>query len=146
MPPVDRAHLVVEVEGEQFGLDAGRVETVVPYRNLTPIPGRPAPFAGALNHRGELLPVVHLASVLGRRPRVDPQRSVIAVVAWGDAIVGLLAEGAVGLMPPTERARLARVLGRWDGPFLEHTLEAEGRRVHVLDLDALLDDLARRLS
>ena len=145
MSPVERAYLVVEVEGEQFGFETDRVETVVENRALTPIPGRPAPFIGALNHRGALLPVVHLASMLGRSPRIDPLRSVIAVVAWEAALAGLLVERAFGLLTPTERTRLARVLGRWDGPFLQHTLEAEGRRIHILDLDALLGDLTRRL-
>jgi chemotaxis signal transduction protein len=143
--PAARSYLVVGVEGEEFGLDTERVRTVVEYREPTPIPGRPGPFAGALNHHGELLPVAVLAGLLGRTPRLDPLRSVIVVVNWEDALLGLLVERTQGLLTPVERSRLAHVLGRWEGPYLEHTLETEGRRVHVLDLDALLADLARRL-
>ncbi|GAB4248066.1 chemotaxis protein CheW [Deferrisoma sp.] len=137
--------LVVEVDGERFGLPADRVNTVVGYEEPVPIPGRPKPFLGALNHHGELLPVVHLASVLGLKPRVDPLRSVVAVVDWEDGILGLLVERAQGLVTPLARARVAQVLGRWDGPFLDRTLEVEGARIHVLDLDALLRDLAERV-
>jgi len=139
------SYLVVGVEGEEFGLDVGRVRTVVEYREPTPIPGRPGPFVGALNHHGELLPVAALASLLARTPRLDPVRSVIVVVGWEDALLGLLVERTHGLLTPVDRSRLAHVLGRWDGPYLAHTLETEGRRVHVLDLDALLADVARRL-
>lgn len=144
-PATAHSYLVVAVEGEEFGLDARRVHTVVEYREPTPIPGRPGPFVGALNHHGELLPVVALAGLLGRTPRLDPIRSVIVVVGWEDALLGLLVERTQGLLTPVERARLAHVLGRWEGPFLDHTLETEGRRVHVLDLDAMLTDVARRL-
>jgi len=90
--------------------------------------------------------VVALASLLRRKPRLDPLRSVIVVVGWQDAILGLLVERTHGLLTPLEqRMRLSHVLGRWDGPYLRHTLETEGRRIHVLDLDALLSELARRL-
>ncbi|GAB4272831.1 MAG: hypothetical protein Kow0092_28030 [Deferrisomatales bacterium] len=145
MEPAGRSYLVVEVEGEQFGFDLARVRTVVEHREPTPLPGCPGPFLGALNHHGELLPVVPLAALLGREPRVDPVHSVIAVLDWEDSLLGVLVERAHGLLTPLERTRLAHVLGRWDGPYLLHTLEAEGRRIHVLDLDCLLEDLKRRL-
>ena len=142
----EASYLVVEVDGERFGLDTGRILTVTEYRQPEPIPGRPAPFLGALNHRGELLPVVHLASVLGRRARVDPLRSVVVVVGWEDGLLGILVERTHGLLTPLARVRTAQVLGRWDGPFLERTLEAEGQRIHVLDLEALLAHVAERVA
>ena len=140
-----RSYLVVAVEGQEFGVDAARVQTVVEYRDPVPIPGRPGPFVGALNHHGDLLPVVHLATLLRARSRLDPVHSVIVVLDWEDALVGLLVERAQGLLSPLERTRLAHVLGRWDGPHLLHTLETEGRRIHVLDIDSLLADLTERV-
>ncbi|MBI5015746.1 MAG: chemotaxis protein CheW [Deltaproteobacteria bacterium] len=140
-----RPCLLVAVEGERFGIDTERIRTVVEYRRLTPIPGRPRPFVGALNHHGELLPVVALASLLGRKARLDRDRSAIVVLDWEDAVLGLLVERTHGLLTASDRARPARVLGRWDGPHLAQTLELEGQRVHVLDVDSLLADVARRL-
>lgn len=145
MDPVNRPCLVVAAEGERFGIDTVRIRTVVEHRKLTPIPGRPPPFLGALNHHGELLPVVHLATLLGRKPRVDRTRSVVVVVDWEDALLGLLAERSHGLLTSLDRARPAQVLGRWEGPHLAQTLDVEGQTVHVLDLDSLLADVARRL-
>ncbi len=145
MDPAGQTYLVVGVEGEQFGFDLARVRTVVEYRRPTPIPGRPSPFLGALNHHGELLPVAALATLLGRRARVDPVQSAIVVFRWEDALLGLLVEQARGLLSPLERTRLTHVLGRWDGPYLRHTLETEGQRIHVLEFDELSADLARKL-
>ena len=139
------SYLVVEVGGEEFGLAVEQVETVIGYRPTTPIPGRPGPFLGALNHHGELLPVAPLATLLGQKPRLDPERAVIVVLQWQDALLGLAAERALGLLTPLDRTRLTHVLGRWDGPHLLHTLETEGRRVHVLDLAGLCDELAERI-
>ncbi|HSH69392.1 MAG TPA: chemotaxis protein CheW [Deferrisomatales bacterium] len=139
------SYLVVEVGGEEFGLAVEQVATVIDYRPTTPIPGRPGPFLGALNHHGELLPVAPLATLLGQPPRLDPERAVIVVLRWQDALLGLAAERALGLLTPLDRTRLTHVLGRWDGPHLLHTLETEGRRVHVLDLAGLCAELAERI-
>lgn len=137
-----RPYLMVGVDGEMFGLDVGRVRTVLEYREPIPLPGRPLPLLGALNHHGNLLPLAPLATLLGRVFTLDPLRSVIVVVGWEDSLLGLVVETAEGLVSPPEGTRLTHVLGRWDGPYLEHTLETEGRRIHVLDLDTLLADLA----
>ena len=142
--PVE-AYLVLGVEGERFGLDARRLETVVEYSVPAPLPGRPEPFTGALAHRGELLPVVPLAALVGLKARVEPVRSAIAVLGWEDGLLGLAAERTHGLMVPDEGCRVTRVLGRWNGPYLRHTVEVDGERVHVLDLDSLLNQLAGRL-
>jgi purine-binding chemotaxis protein CheW len=139
------SYLVVEVGAEEFGLDVERVETVIDYHTTTPIPGRPGPFLGAINHHGELLPVAPLATLLGQKPQLDPERAVIVVLQWEDAHLALAAERAHGLLTPLDRTRVTHVLGRWDGPHLRHTLETEGRRVHVLDLDGMLGDLAERI-
>ena len=139
------SYLVVEVGGEEFGLEVERVETVIDYQDTTPIPGRPGPFLGALNHHGDLLPVAPLATLLGQKPRLDPERSVIVVLQWQDAQIGLAADRAHGLLTPLDHTRVTHVLGRWDGPHLRHTLESEGRRVHVLELDGMLGELAERI-
>jgi chemotaxis signal transduction protein len=139
------SYLVVGAEDEEFGLDVRRVQTVVEYREPTIIPGRPGPFTGALNHHGDLLPVVPLTALLGVVPRFAPSHAFIVVLSWEDALLGVLVERAQGLLTPMERTRLVHVLGRWDGPHLLYTLETDGRRVHVLDVDALLAELAQRL-
>lgn len=145
MDAPSQSYLVVEVGDEEFGLEVGRVETVIDYRLTTPIPGRPGPFLGALNHHGELLPVAPLATLLGQKPRLEQERAVIAVLAWEEAVIGLAADRAHGLLTPLDRTRVTHVLGRWDGPHLRHTLETEGRRVHVLDLESMLGELAERI-
>ncbi len=146
MAPVPGAHyLAVEVDGEAVGIDVRRVRTVAEYRETAPIPGRPGPFLGALNHYGELLPVVFLATLLGREPRFEPTDGVIAVVDWEDGVVGFLVERCRGLVTAGDGTRRAEVLGRWAGPFFAHTVEVDAERLHVLDIEALLADLARRI-
>lgn len=149
MEPSDEASppcLVVEVEGERFGIETGRIRTVIGYSRPTPIPGRRSPFIGALTLHGELLPVAPLAVLLGWKPRVDPIRSAVVIVDWDDALLGLLVDRTHGLLTPVDRVRVSQVLGRWEGPHLAHTLEVESRSVHVLDLDSLLADVSRRLE
>jgi chemotaxis signal transduction protein len=139
------AYLVAGVEDERFGLEARRVETVFEYRSPVPLPGRPEPFSGALTHQGELVALAPLAALLGLKPRLETGRAAVAVLRWEDGLLGLALERTHGLAVPGEGARLARVLGRWEGPYLRQTLEVDGERLHLLDLDAIMADLACRI-
>lgn len=139
------AYLIVRVDGQEFGFAVNRVQTVIETREVTPIPGRPKFFAGALNHHGELLLVAPLAPLLDRHSDGKLNYSIIVVVKWDDALVGLQVESALGLLTQMDHIRVAHVLGRWDGPYLVNTLEVEGRRIHVIDLESLLQDLSGRL-
>jgi chemotaxis signal transduction protein len=139
------AYLVAGIEGERFGIDARQVETVLEYRAPDPLPGRPEPFTGALTHEGELVAVAPLATLLGVKPRLELGRAAIAVLRWEDGLVGLSVERTHGLVAPGDDSRVARVLGRWAGPYLKETIELDGERVHLLDLDALLGELAGRI-
>ncbi len=138
--------LIVGVDGEKFGLEAARLETVIEHRAVEPIPGRPGAFIGALNHHGELLPVVPLAALLGRPVRLEPGRAAIAILGWEDAVVGLAVERTFGLLVPGDLSREARVLGNWEGPHLDWTADVDGERFHLLDTDSLLAELGRSLS
>jgi len=139
------AYLIVSVAGEEFGFAVDRVQTVIESRELTPIPGRPKFFAGALNHHGELLLAAPLAPLLGRTDEDKGTFAAIVVVKWDDALVGLQVDRALGLLTHLDKVRQAHVLGRWDGPYRINTMEVDGRRIHVIDLESLLQDLSGRL-
>jgi chemotaxis signal transduction protein len=138
--------LIVGLEDERFGIDTTRIRSVAEYRTPAPIPGRPRLFLGALNHHGELLPVAALAALLGRRLRLDPPRSAIVILDWEDGLLGLLVERTYGLLTSPDGIRLSHVLGCWQGPHVSQTLEADGRNIHVLDVDSLLAALAGSLG
>lgn len=97
--PVDTVELVVLTLGsERYGVDAGRVREVRPLAELTPVPGTPAFWAGVVNVRGTLHPVLDLRRYfdLSRADAGDEAKKVVLVAAAGLA-VGLMVEDASGV-------------------------------------------------
>jgi purine-binding chemotaxis protein CheW len=118
------------VGADRYAVELTRVCEVVRGPGLTSLPGAPASVLGVMNLRGEVVPVLDTAALLGtgRIPRAD-----FAAVADLDAgLAALAADGepaTVALGEPAGPSVLEAGLGRFavgDGV------------VALLDLDALL--------
>ncbi len=65
---------------EVFGINILKVKEIIEYCELTPIPRMPSFICGALNLRGQVVPVVDLALRLDKKVTEVSQRSCIVVV------------------------------------------------------------------
>lgn len=138
--PLDTVELVVLTVGsERYGVDADRVREVRPLAELTPVPGTPPCWAGIVNVRGSLHPVLDLRWYLGL-PRADGDRAEKVVLAAAAGLtVGLMVEDASGV-----RSVPADAIG----PPLGGASEAVSATVRgvtddllaILDVEALLAD------
>jgi len=137
--PVEAVELVVLAVGaERYGVDAGKVREVRPLGELAPVPGAPPFWAGVVNVRGTLYPVLDLRRYFDLGPAGDQARKVVLVAGAGLA-VGLVVEDASGVL---------RVPVDAIGPSLEGASEVVGATVRgvtddllaILDVEALLAD------
>ena len=130
-----------------FGLDTALVGEVVSIDEHIPVPLAPPAIHGIFNLRGEPLPLVSLAEVLGIAPTVSQAKTKTAMVLRsGDLAAGLsidrveaiLSTDRGTLTPPTNAAEDSIVLG-----FLEITTEKMSSVVSVLDPTNLLEKLSQ---
>jgi purine-binding chemotaxis protein CheW len=139
--PADTLELVVLTLGpERYGVDSRRAREVHPLADLAPVPGTPPFWAGIVNVRGTLYPVLDLHRYL-ELPEVDAgeRQKKVVLVSGSKLTVGLLVDDAPGIR---------RVPATDVGPPLGGTSEAARRIVRgvtddlltVLDVDALLSD------
>jgi purine-binding chemotaxis protein CheW len=114
--------ICVEVAGSAYGLAVADVQEVIGYRTPTRLFHAPAALAGITSLRGEVLPIIDLASLLegegaATRPVAIEPRVVVVREAAGarrragfkvDALLGLrdMAPSAVREVPPAVSARL----------------------------------------
>jgi purine-binding chemotaxis protein CheW len=134
--------LVVVVLGpERYGIDIRSVREVQPLHGLTSVPGVPAWWAGVVNIRGTLYPV------LDPRPRLslpaqaeaEAEERKVVLVRNGGVYVGLLVDDAPGV---------SRVPAREIRPPLAGTVDADRPMVRgvtpdlltILDVGAMLND------
>ncbi|MEA2168964.1 MAG: purine-binding chemotaxis protein CheW [Solirubrobacteraceae bacterium] len=81
---------------EHYALSIHEVHEVADLGEVTPLPGAPRPFLGVRNLRGEVLPVIDLAGLLGVEAAGPPERVVVAQT--GAFRAGLAVEAVVGVV------------------------------------------------
>jgi purine-binding chemotaxis protein CheW len=121
----DSGVICVEVAGSAYGIAVADVQEVVGYRPLTRVFHAPRALAGVTNLRGEVLPVIDLASLLhgDQEARAEPAEPRVVVVrerAGAKRRVGLKVDALLGLRevpasgcidaPPAVQARLGDLL------------------------------------
>src|SRR5436190_24269224 len=96
-------HVCVVAGGEHYALPVDGVLEVAEVTQVTPVPGAPAAILGVANLRGQIIPVVDLALLLGLRARYAPARIVVAEQAGRRAGLAVETVTDVGLVDePTE--------------------------------------------
>jgi purine-binding chemotaxis protein CheW len=126
---VSGVNVRVRVGQEHYALPVDRVLEVAELGDLTPVPGSPPEVLGVRNLRGQVIPVLSLASVLGLAAE-DPLRIVVA--EHGDRRAGLAVDAIVdvGELPePSEQV---------DSPYMVAAALVDGTLVGFLDVDAIL--------
>lgn len=84
----DRLALITfSLANECYGIPIQYVREVCNQTEITPLPGAPEPFLGIVNFRGELLPVVELACLLGSSGRCA--RETFRILALGESTTEL---------------------------------------------------------
>jgi purine-binding chemotaxis protein CheW len=86
--------VVFFLEGELFALPAAQITEIVRPLDFTPLPNSPAWLHGIANLRGEIISVLNLSKICGRRGAADSPKSRFIV---------LKARGATAVAFPVDR-------------------------------------------
>lgn len=97
--------VVLLLGGEQYGVDISYVREIRQLETLTPLPGTPAFWAGLVNVRGRLYPVLDLARYLALPDTVPVQAGFLVLVAAANLDVALLVDDK----PEVRRLRQAEL-------------------------------------
>jgi len=132
--------VVLAVGPERYGLDTGHVVEVQALSGLARVPGLPPVWAGIVNLRGTLWPVLDLRRYLSLPEPGEPGGPrKVALVAGAGLTVGLLVDDALG----TARVPVSRIgpplLGAQGAPHGE-VMGVTEDLLTVLDAENLLAD------
>jgi chemotaxis signal transduction protein len=127
---VSRLHVRVRVADEHYALAVEDVLEVAELGDVTPVPGAGAAVLGVRNLRGQVLPVVDLATVF-ELPRTQPERIVIA--EQGGLRAGLAVDAVDGVEELPEASEEV------DSRHLAGAALADGALVGVIDVGSVLE-------
>jgi purine-binding chemotaxis protein CheW len=120
----------VLVADEHYALPVADVLEVAELGDVTPVPGAGAAVLGVRNLRGQVLPVVDLATVF-ELPPAHPERIVIA--ERGGLRAGLAVDAIDGVEELPEASEEV------DSRYLTGAALADGALVGVIDIESVLD-------
>jgi len=90
--------VVLKLDQERYGIPIEVVREILPFSEITPVPGTPDFFAGFMNVRGELVAVTSLRRFIGKSEPEGPRSSKILVVASEEGgIQGLIADDVTSI-------------------------------------------------
>jgi chemotaxis signal transduction protein len=106
------AYVRIKVGAEAYAVPVGHVLEIAELGTVTPVPGTPAPVLGLRSLRGQLLPVVDLAALLGVARTAAPARLLVTEAAGQRAGFAIDEVTEVGEMPePTEETSSSLLAG-----------------------------------
>jgi purine-binding chemotaxis protein CheW len=78
--------------GHLFGIEVVKVQEVLRYQRMTPVPLAPPDVAGLINLRGQIVTALDLRSRLGLPPRPDDRLPMNVVVRTPEGSLSLLVD------------------------------------------------------
>jgi chemotaxis signal transduction protein len=127
-------HVRVRAGGERYALAVTDVTEVGELGEVTPVPGSAPEVLGLHNLRGQVVPVVDLAAMMGLGDRGELSRVVIA--ESGNRRAGLAVEAVEGIEAVPEPSEDSA------SPLLSGAVLVDGELVGIVQTGALLDTLA----
>ncbi len=128
--------LVLEIGAVRFGLDATRVREVQRAAALAPMPETGAAVEGAMNLRGELVPVIDLRQLIGQTPKSMALTDHFVVFATASRTAAVRVDRAVELVQvdvcSAETGDVAEL------KYVSQAVRVRDEFVHVLDAERLL--------
>jgi len=126
---VSAVHLVTRVRDERYAFPVTTVREVARDLEVTPVPGAPAAVRGVHNLRGEVVPILELATLLGLG---DGAAACVIVVEDAGRRAGLTVDELLDVR------QLPGELEAAEAPLVGSVL-VDGDLVGVLDVRAILD-------
>ncbi|MFA0888292.1 MAG: chemotaxis protein CheW [Synergistales bacterium] len=135
--------VVLKLDQERYGIPIEVVREILPFAEITPVPGSPDFFAGFMNVRGELVAVTSLRRFIGKADPAEARSSKILVVSSESGVVqGLIADDVTSIedVPLDSLQPVEDGANRYGFPkgFVRGVAVAADRLVVVLDVERLL--------
>lgn len=138
------SNIVVFGLGEQkYGVPIEQVREIMPFMQVTPVPGTPACFEGFLNVRGELISLVNLRLFIGMEALTDLEEAQILIICSEEGSVqGMLVDEVISIteiswdeLQPLEEKTVGK---GFDRDLLKGVVETPQGLVVILDVEEIM--------
>ena len=127
--------------GLYLGVEVKRVQEVLRYREMTPVPRAPQAVRGLINLRGQVLACLDISGDLGLPPRPLEERNQFVVLQGESAELALCVDKVTGIrrLPPERIQKGDLILSGEMTRYAAGVLEGEDGALFVLSVAAVFE-------
>jgi purine-binding chemotaxis protein CheW len=132
-----RQFCTFRLDGHFLGVEVERVQEVIRYQEMTPVPLAAAAVSGLINLRGQIVTAVDLRQCLGMPPRAAGKLPMNVVVRANERAVSLLVDeiGDVLDVPGDSFEQSPTTLDKVDRSLFTGVYKLDDKLLLVLDTD-----------
>ncbi|WP_299967759.1 chemotaxis protein CheW [uncultured Roseobacter sp.] len=133
-------HLAFDLGGQSYAIDISTVREIRGWTEPSGMPNTEPHVMGVINLRGDVLPLLDLASKLGLKTPEINERSVIIVVQAKEVTVGLLVDSVSDIITPADEdmQQPPEAATKSGDCYVSALTLIEDDVIRILDLNALL--------
>jgi purine-binding chemotaxis protein CheW len=135
-------YIVIKIGEEQYGIDISFIDNIVRMQSITRVPHVQPYFAGVINIRGEVVPVMSLRVKMGLEPdEYTSKTRIIIVKSESNASVGLIVDEVREVVTLDERT-IDEVIrdSKVDETYINGIGKNGDTLISLLDLNAVISD------
>ncbi len=142
-PFMDTKCLVVKIGSKEYGIDILQIREIVRHEAITSIPSAPGYFAGVINLRGAVIPIIDLAARLSAPASAPTDKTcfiITEIEAEGkELLAGLMVDvvSQVVDFPACQIEEVPRVVPDPSFAFLNGLGKVESRVIPLLNVDRI---------
>ena len=135
-------YIVIKIGDEQYGIDISYIDNIVRMQSITRVPHVQPYFAGVINIRGEVVPVMSIRLKMGlETDEYTDKTRIIIVKAENNAPIGLIVDEVKEVVTLDERS-IDEVIrdSKVDETFINGIGKNGETLISLLDLNAVISD------
>lgn len=142
-----KQYIVVMIGSEQYGIDISYVDNIVRLQQITRVPKAPSYYAGIINLRGEVVPVMSVRLKMGLPKDVPAKASRIIILKLEEqGLVGVLVDEVKEVVTLGE-SDIDRVASNSKGAaatFINGIGKHEDNLISLFEISAIIDPVASK--
>lgn len=136
-----KQYIVVKLDNEQYGIDISFIDNIVRMQQITRVPKAQSYFAGVINLRGEIIPVMSLRTKFGLPEKEYTNATrIIIVKPESNAKIGVLVD-EVREVVALEEDNIEKAVYEEQGSNLLGVGKYNDTLISLLNIQGIIQDL-----
>ena len=131
------------VGGNYYGINVAKIQEILTYTDLTPLPNAHPCIEGAFMTRGDTISIINLARAIGMEEQVDRQKNMFLITNFNKMAVGFHVHGVQGIhrVSWSQIVKPDSIITSNKDSMVTGIVNFDGRLVILLDFEKIVAEI-----